>query len=77
MELADLLLEQDISQYDTSISWVGSHSGINGNEEADKLAAFASALGQISLQPLVVTEGGYQRSSKPREVQQEPPPVTE
>lgn len=40
------------------------HIGIEGNEEADRLAAFASALGQISLQTSLVTEGGIRQLSK-------------
>ncbi|RPB27262.1 hypothetical protein L211DRAFT_866125 [Terfezia boudieri ATCC MYA-4762] len=35
-----------------------------GNEEADKPAAFASALGQFSLQEQTVTEGGIRQASK-------------
>lgn len=64
IELGDLLTQRYRNQYDTSVSWVRSHIGINGNEEADRLAAHASALGQFTVQEPTVTEGGMRQASK-------------
>ncbi|KAF8428206.1 hypothetical protein EV426DRAFT_705109 [Tirmania nivea] len=43
------------------------------SEEANKLATFASALGQISLQEPTVTEGGIRQLSKAHDRRQGPP----
>lgn len=64
IELGDLLAERHQNHYDTSISWVRSHIGVKGNEEADELAALASARGQFIVQEPLVTEGGIRQASK-------------
>lgn len=64
IELGDLLAKRHSNHYDTSISWIRSHIGIKGNEEADWLAALASARGQFTVQEPLVTEGGIRQASK-------------
>jgi len=49
---------------DIAISWIRSHIGIVVNEEANKLAAFATILGEISLSQEAGTEGGMRQRPK-------------
>ena len=46
-EIKNGLHRRHDAHWDTSISWVRSHIGIEGNEKADRLASFHSARGRL------------------------------
>ena len=62
--IKDLLHHRHALHHDTAITWVRAHIGIEGNERADRIAAFNGTLGQLNGSPSVVTPGGLRAASK-------------